>query len=210
MQMQFERNDAAAKSLDGGQWITQSGAYIGTITQTMIGVTDSGAQYVEIAFKGDDGALCFPRLFLTKRDGTDAFGRRILDALMVVCDVKLCEVQTVAVFIRDRTQSSGFRKEMGYRMPALERKRVGLVLQRENREYQGKLTYQMNLLTPFDPQTRKVAKEILEGSAEAKLLDARLKNLKDRDSTGQASAPAQTTAQPPAGHPAASDDIPFN
>ena len=209
MQMQFERNDAAAKSLDGGQWITQSGAYVGTITQTMIGVTDSGAQYVEFAFKDDGGALCFPRLFLTKRDGTDAFGRRILDALMVVCDIKKCDVQSGTVFVRDRTQPTGYRKDAGYRLPALERKRVGFVLQRENREYQGKATYQMNLLTPFDPQTRKVAKEILEEAAEAKLLDARLKNLKDKDSTGQASAPAQTTAQPPAGHPAASEDIPF-
>lgn len=70
----------------------------------------------------------------------------------------------------------------------------------------------MNFLTPFDPQTERVAKEILDGS-EAKLLAERLKNLKDKDSTGQTQQ--QGAQQPPANHPAvdapiADDKIPFD
>ena len=112
------------------------------------------------------------------------------------------------VYTRDRNAQGGFRVDQGYRLPAVEKHHVGLVFQRENRLYNGKPTYQMNLVTPFDPATRKVAKEILNGDAEAKLLDARLKNLKDRDSTGSTGE-----QQPPANHPAvaapADDEIPF-
>ena len=209
MKMSFTRNDASAKSLDGGQWITTSGAFIGTITQAMVGVSDSGTQFVEIAFKDDGGALCFPKLFLAKKDGTEVFGAKILNALMVVCGLDKVDVLEAKVYLRDKNAPNGLRVENGYRMPALEKKHVGIVVQRENRIYQGKKVYQINLLTPFDPQTRKVAKEILENAPEAKLLDARLKTLKDKDSTGQ----AQAAAQPPAGHPATADlpeeDLPF-
>ena len=209
MIMSFTRNDASAKKNDSGRWITQSGAYVGAISQAVVGMTDKGSQFVEIYFKQDGGAFCISRLFLTKKDGGDAFGRQILDALMVVCGVQSCEVQEGTVSVRNNTAPNGFKKEAGYRMPALERKRVGLVLQRENRIYNGKPTYQMNLLTPFDPQTRKVAKEILENAPEAKLLDARLKNLKDRDSTGGATGEQQPSANHPAVAATTDDEIPF-
>lgn len=209
MKMSFTRNDASAKSLDSGQWITTSGAYVGTITQAMVGVSDGGTQFVEIAFKDDGGALCFPKLFLTKKDGTEVFGAKILNALMVVCGLDKVDVVEAKVYLRDKNAPNGLRVENGYRMPALEKKHVGIVVQRENRIYQGKKVYQINLLTPFDPQTHKVAKEILENAPEAKLLDARLKNLKDRDSTGGTTG----EQQPPANHPAVAaptdDEIPF-
>ena len=63
MIMSFTRNDAAAKALDGGTHITQTGAYTGQITQASMGMSDGGAQYLDIAFKADDGRLCFSRLF---------------------------------------------------------------------------------------------------------------------------------------------------
>lgn len=209
MIMSFTRNDAAAKSLDGGTFISQTGAYTGQITQASMGMSDGGAQFLDIAFKADDGRLCFSKLFLSKKDGSEAFGRRILDALLVVCNAQKADVVEGKVFTRDRNAAGGFRVDQGYRLPAVEKHHVGLVFQRENRLYNGKPTYQMNLVTPFDPATRKVAKEILNGDTEAKLLDARLKNLKDRDSTGGATG----EQQPPANHPAVAapmdDDPPF-
>lgn len=208
MIMSFTRNDSAAKALDGGTYITQTGAYTGQITQASMGMSDGGAQYLDIAFKADDGRLCFSRLFLSKKDGSEAFGRRILDALLVVCNAQKADVCEGKVYTRDRNAQGGFRVDQGYRLPAVEKHHVGLVFQRENRLYNGKTSYQMNLVTPFDPTTRKVAKEILNGDAESKLLDARLKNLKDRDSTGSTGE-----QQPPANHPAVSapmdDDPPF-
>lgn len=211
MIMSFTRNDQSARSLDGGTHITKTGAYIGTITQAAIGMSDGGAQFLDIVFKAEDGRACFSRLFLTKRDGTESFGRKILDALLVVVGANQANVVEGKVFTRDRNAPGGYRVEQGYRLPAVEQKKIGLVFQRENREYQGKVSFQMNLLTPFDAASNKVAKEILDGS-EAKLLEERLKNLKDRDSTGQSQS--QGAQQPPAKHPAVdapieSEDIPL-
>lgn len=212
MIMSFARNDQSARSLDGGTYITKSGAYIGKITQAAVGVSDNGAQYIEMAFKENDGRVCFSRLFLTKKDGTESFGRKILDALLVVLNVQKADVVEGKVYTRDSSAAGGYRVDQGYRLPAIEGKPVGVVFQREEREYKGKRTYQMNFLTPFDPQTERVAKEILDGS-EAKLLAERLKNLKDKDSTGQTQQ--QGAQQPPANHPAvdapiADNEIPFD
>ena len=47
MIMSFTRNDAAAKSLDGGTHISQSGAYTGQITQAAMFMSDKGSQYLQ-------------------------------------------------------------------------------------------------------------------------------------------------------------------
>ena len=67
-----------------------------------MGMSDGGAQYLDIAFKADDGRLCFSRLFLSKKDGSEAFGRRILDALLVVCNAQKADVCEGKVYTRDR------------------------------------------------------------------------------------------------------------
>ena len=63
MIMSFTRNDAAAKSLDGGTHISQSGAYTGQITQAAMFMSDKGSQYLHITFKADDGRVCTTPLF---------------------------------------------------------------------------------------------------------------------------------------------------
>lgn len=208
--MHFTRNDNNARTLDSGSTINQTGAYTGMIRQAAIGATNNGAQYIDMTFKADDGRICYPRLFITKNDGSEAFGRKILDALLVVLGQNDADVVEAKVYTKDRNAAGGYRVDQGYRLPAIEGKPVGLLIQRENYEYNGQLKFRLNLITPFDPKTRRVAKEILSNSSEAKLLDERIKNTKDRDDTRQQSTAEQ---QPPAGHPAASapdyDDIPL-
>lgn len=209
MIMSFTRNDDAARKWDGGTQITKTGAYTGAITQAAMCMTDKGAQYLAITFKGDDGRLCFSNLYLTKRDGSESFGRAILDALLTVCGEKQADVVEGKVFTRDRNAAGGVRVDQGYRLPAVEKKHIGLVFQREETEDDtGRTSWHMNLVTPFDPATRRVAKEILNGTTEATLLDNRLKNLKDRKrkpTGGQAPA----ADYPEAATAPAVDDIPF-
>lgn len=209
MIMSFTRNDAAAKSLDGGTHISQSGAYTGQITQAAMFMSDKGSQYLHITFKADDGRVCTTPLFLTKTTGEESFGRKILDALLVVCGAQNAAVTEGKIYIRDRNAPGGMRVDPGYRLPAVESKHIGLVLQRVNKKNRdGSDGYDMMLLTPFDASTRKVAREILDNATEAKLLDQRLKNLKDRDAK-----PVDSSSQPPANHPAVAapmdDDPPF-
>ena len=127
----------------------------------------------------------------------------------MVCGAQSASVTEGKVYIRDRNAPGGMRVDLGYRLLAVERKHIGLVLQRVNKKNRdGSDGYDMMLLTPFDATTRKVAREILDNATEAKLLDQRLKNLKDRDAK-----PADSSSQPPANHPAvaapADDEIPF-
>ena len=210
MIMSFTRNDASAKSNDGGSFITQTGAYTGQITQAAMCMSDKGSQYLKITFKSDDGRFCTFPLFITQNNGEEHYERAILDALLVVCGVQNASVTEGKVYNRDKNAPGGVRVDQGYRFLAIERKHIGLVFQRENRTRDdGSEGFDMRLKTPFDPVTRRVAREILDNAEEAKLLDYRLKNLKDRDvkpASGSAS-------QPPANHPAvaapADDEIPF-
>ena len=202
MMQAFHANQDKAKSVDGASYIRSSGAYVGTLAQVSVNQTKAGATCVEIAFKSDEG-LCFTQLYVRSKDGNDTFSMAIFQALMTVCGVETAPVVPATVFDR-RSQ-----KYQGFRVPALEGKRVGLVLQRENRSYMSdtgeiKDTHQMNLLTPFDPDTRMVAKEIIEGAKEAKLLDQRLKGLKDKDSR---TLPSVSASAAPASPPI--DDVPF-
>lgn len=203
--MHFDRNDQNAATLDGGTSITQTGAYTGTIRQASVGAGASGAQYLDFVFKSDDGRTCNARLYVTKNDGSEAFGRKILDALLVVIGASSADVVEGKVYTRDKNAPGGVRVDQGYRVPAVEGKPVGMLLQRENYTYSGRESYRLNLLTPFDPKTRRVAKEILAGAAEAKLLDLRIASTHDRTAqSAQASAPSTA----PAGG-FTNSDIPF-
>jgi hypothetical protein len=193
--MHFDRNDTNAATLDGGTSITQTGAYTGTIRQASVGAGASGAQYLDFVFKSDDGRTCNVRLYVTKNDGSEAFVRKIFDALLVVIGAQSADVVEGKVYTRDKNAPGGVRVDQGYRVPAVEGKPVGMLLQRENYTYSGRESYRLNLLTPFDPKTRRVAKEILAGAAEAKLLDLRIASTHDRTSqSAQASAPSTAPA----------------
>lgn len=204
--MHFDRNDQNAATLDGGTVISQTGTYTGTIRQAAVGAGSNGAQYLDFIFKSDDGRSCNVRLYVTKNDGTESFGRKIFDALLVVIGAQSADVVEGKVYTRDKNAPGGVRVDQGYRVPTVEGKPVGMLLQRENYLYNGRESYRLNLLTAFDPKTRRVAKEILAGATEAKLLDQRAAATHDRASqSSQASAPSSV----PAGGGFTNDDVPF-
>ena len=197
----FTADTKAAEKVAGFAGIDHGGAYIGTITQAEVADSTSGATFVELAFKASEWTLpnsqpehgekmSFIRLFVTSKSGERTFNADILDALMVVLGIQKADAKPMTVWNRDKT------KRQGYRLPDLEGKQVGLLLQRQNRIYMDqygaeKETYQMNVVTPFDPMTKKCAREILQ-QLEATDVDNRLRNLKDREA--QRHAQAQPTA----------------
>lgn len=199
----YNVNRQAAQKVAGFAGIDSTGKYIGVITQCEIAESKSGATYIELAFKanrwtekiGDEiqperegDKMSFIKLFITSKTGERTFGADILDALMVACHVDSFVTQSMKVYNRDNTS------RQGYRIPALERQLVGLLLQREDRKYVDqygveKEAFQMNIITPFDQATGKCAKEIIEGS-EAKIVDNKLRSLKDKPAK-----PLQNAAQ---------------
>ena len=195
----FTMNRQAAEKVAGFNGIDKSGMYVGTLTQVEVADSKMGATYVEFAFKALRWTECgsseeergekmaFIKLFITSRAGDRVFGADIMDALLAVLNIQNAEARQCIVYNRDGT------KHPGYRIAELEKQTVGLLLQRENREYevdgQIKTGYQMNILTPFDPVTSRIAKEVLN-NLPAKALEGKFKNLKDKEAKPIAPTPA--------------------
>lgn len=210
----FTMNRKSAEKVAGFNGIDKSGKYVGTLTQVEVAESKGGATYVELAFKALRWTECgeteeergekmaFIRLYVSSRNGDRTFGADIMDALLAVLKLENVEATPATVYNRDGT------KRPGYRIGALEDKTVGLLLQRENREYESegqiKTTYQMNIVTPFHQVTGQNAKEVLN-NFEAKAVESKFKNLKDKE--------AKPIAQPATvSHPyddAPLDDNPF-
>lgn len=199
----FTRNDDAARHADSPAGISKSGAYTGTITQCAVFETQNKATGVELAFKTDEGVMCFTTLYILSKTGERTFNHDIFDALMTVANVEQAPVVQMKVYERDgKVSTTKF-----HRVPALERVHIGLILQRENYvNLQGRPSYRMNVVTAFDPQTKRLAKEILAGEIEPKLFAERLRNLKDRDAKPSTTAQTQAPDMPP--EPPA-EDYPF-
>ena len=197
----FTMNREAAEKVAGFNGIDTSGKYIGTLTQVEVAESKSGATYVEFAFKAlrwiecgktteEQGQkLAFIRLFVSSRTGERTFGADIMDALLAVLKIQNVEAKPAMVFNKDNS------KRQGYRIAALENQTVGLLLQRENREWENegqiKHTFQMNIITPFNVVTGQNAKELLN-NLEPTVVESKLKSLKDKEAKPIA-APVQSS-----------------
>ena len=186
----FTMNREAAEKVAGFNGIDKSGKYVGTLTQVEVAESKGGATYVEFAFKALRWTECgeteeergekmaFIRLFVSSRTGDRTFGADIMDALLAVLKLQNVEATPCKVYNRDNTT------RQGYRIKDLEKQTVGLLLQRENREYESegqiKHTYQMNIITPFNAVTGQNAKETLN-NIEAKMVESKFKGLKDKE-----------------------------
>lgn len=216
-------NVKAARSVGGASFITTSGAYVGTITAARIYESKSGAEMLDIDFESNEGERAHMSMCIYDKEGKETFSRAILDSLMTVCRVRSLKAE------QRRFKDRQGNEQVGYFFVDLMNKPLGLVIQAGPEEYnvngEVKTMIRLNLLTPFDARTRQNAAEILD-QAEAKAVDAKLKNLKDKplkklvaqSSNGfesapaprnsYASAPAQVPPAPPAGD-FSPDEIPF-
>lgn len=186
----FTMNRECAEKVAGFNGIDKSGKYVGLLTQVEVAESKAGATYVEFAFKALRWTECgsteeergekmaFIKLYVSSRTGERTFGADVMDALLAVLKLDHAEATPATVYNRDGS------KRQGYRIGALEKMTVGFLLQRENREYeqdgQIKHSYQMNIITPFDPVTGRNAKEVLN-NLDAKAVESKFKNLKDRE-----------------------------
>lgn len=205
----FFRNSDAAKKVASSNFVTKSGAYEGRIAQASLRESPGGATGLDIVFKTTDGANAFLTLWIIAKDGSRTFQNDIFDAILAVLGLESVEAKAGNVFGRKG------EKAQGYRLFDIENKPLGLVIQRAQRFYvdqqtgEERETYTLNILTPFDPATRKVAKEILDGE-EAKRLDGIVATLKDKPGKHVAgTSAAYTEADVPPKSDVHDDDIPF-
>lgn len=210
----INQNRESALKADRGNAIAQTGAYAVKVLQAEIAKTPNGAQFIELYVEDTQtGSRCFTRFYMTKNDGTEAFGASIFNAMLVCANVKQCTPT------RGKVWDARMQVKPGetYVLPEIVNQRVGLLLRRRNRSYIGTdgmqhNTYNMDVVTTFNAQSNLTASEIIKGITTPRSLEQRLAQTLAADAK-EASAPAEPARQSaPAAAPAATmanDDVPF-
>lgn len=223
LRTEFTLDVKSACSVGGSSFITTSGAYIGTITAARTYEAKSGAQMLNIDFESVDLERAHIQMNLFDKEGNETFNYKIFNSLMYVCRAKSSRAE------QRRYKDRQGNEQVGLFIPEIMGKTVGLLIQAGPEEYklngEIKTMIRLNLLTPFDPNTRQTANE-LHHKLEAKAVDAKLKNLKDKPlkklavqtSNDFESAPAPRGGYEPAPAPIpqaapagdfSPDDVPF-
>lgn len=170
----FTFNADAAARQDAPRSIVKSGAYIGKIIQAEMYESKQGAQMLELGFVTAESharlGMC-----LVKADGEETFQVGLLQSLMGLVGAQ--NATHVAGKVRDRDGSI----RDGFRVPTLENKTVGIVLQREDDLYQTangeyKEYFAMRIVAFYDAVTMQTYHE-KAGGKEAKKTQERIDKL---------------------------------
>ena len=207
---------AAASYGKGSSFISDSGAYVGTLIRAADAVSAKGTQGVDLMFRTNSGDTAdYITIWHTKADGERLSGFEAINALMTCLKLRGAKKGQHNTEKWNKATKSYEKIQMeGY--PDFCNKPLGIVLQatlesdQNGADRQGK-----QIIGFFDPATRLTAAEILNKATKAEALDKQLEYLlrvpvKDLRKGG--SRPATSKSQSaPAGNGFADfdDDIPF-
>lgn len=210
----YQRDDQLATQAEGrvGARIETSGAYTGRFTLAKERTARTGAKGIEFTFESDEGQIArYLTLWLTRASGERMdYGYGLLSALMVILGLKQVESKPAVIdeWQPDTNQWLPTQVEV---FEALMNKPIGVLLQREEREWEGRVQVGMRLVEFFDPRDRRTAGEILANVQKPQSLERLIASL--RPSVMRSTAPVPVA---PAGAATASglaefaeDDIPF-
>ena len=210
----YTRDDQLAvqpESNSGGK-IETSGAYIGRLTQAKERTAKTGTRGIEFTFEADDGRMArYLTLWVARANGEKIeYPYSLLSALMACLDVK--KVDSVAALADEWNAATGtWAPTEAQVFPELLNKAIGVLLQREEREWEGKTYVSMRIVQFFDPSDRSTPAEIISGKRSGQALEKLVANL--RESVVRADAPP-TGAAPVGAEPGNfaaidDDDVPF-
>ena len=172
MARDYTLNATAAKEANsGGKRITEPGAYTGTFRAAWYEVNGNGTESVGLFFLSDQGQEAGPLMLYThngKGDELPSF--KTLNALMACLKLRKLEVKPGRVKFYDHDSRSDVERDKET-YPAIVGKRIGIVLQGEEQEYQGELKKRLQLVAAFCPETRRMAAEIIDSKPTAEALD---------------------------------------
>lgn len=176
-------DESKAKNADGSNFITQSGKYIVAIVQARMWESRNGATMLELLLKElTGGAFCWLPVCLLSRDGQPTIDYNKIQSLMGLLGVAELAPVASQVVTRNNERVDGFR------CMAIEKKAIGIVLQRLNDVYKDSNTgemrerHPMRLVSFFDAQTEKTFSETKTGK-EAKRIAERVGNLSEASNT---------------------------
>lgn len=210
----YQRDDQLAIQAEGkfGGRIETSGAYTGRFTLAKERIARTGAKGIEFTFESDEGQIArYLTLWVARANGERIeYGYGLLSALMTCLGLESIESRpdTLDEWHADTAQWLPAQVEV---FEPLMNKPIGVLLQREERVWEGRTQVGMKIVEFFDPRDRRTAAEILNNERQAQSLDRLAANLRER---------VVRTYTPPPGTPAgaagggglvdiADDDIPF-
>lgn len=205
MSFKLDKNSAIQGS-GGSSRIDETGAYVGKFTQAYEFETSKGSRGIEMSFESETGQTARVTIFTHGQDGKETFGIKQINAIMACLSLRELASEPGTITRYDFSSGSNI-KETAETFPALCRKPIGLLLQKEHyTSSKGTDAFRINLTAPFHAETRCTAAEILE-NLPAVSLEKMIANLRDKD---------QRTKKAPSSSPAAAsagsdldDDIPF-
>lgn len=210
----YQRDDQLAVQAEGrfGGRIETSGAYTGRLTLAKERTARTGTKGIEFTFESDDGQIARYLTLWVARDNGERieYGYGLLSALMTCLGLDAIESKpdTLDEWQADSGQWLPAQVEV---FESLMHKPIGVLLQREERVWEGRTQVGMKIVEFFDPRDRRTAAEILDDERQAQSLDRLVANLRER---------VVRAYTPPAGAAAAAavggglvdladDDIPF-
>lgn len=215
----YTRDDqlAVQPETNVGSRIETSGAYVGHFTLAKEKTAKTGTKGIEFNFEAEDGRVArYLSLWLTRANGEKIeYPYSLLSALMACLNVKNIASEAATIDEWDAAASTMMPTE-AQTFPELMNKPIGVLLQREERLWEGKTYISMRIAQFFDPSDRSTPAEILGGNRAGHALDKLIGNLREsvvrNDAPPADALPNNGTSSVGNANPFAAideDDVPF-
>lgn len=207
----YDLNPAAAKAADGGNYINETGKYVGVFTRAEAVTSNQKTDGIEFTFKANNGATAdFLQLWTHREDGTELSALKTVNALMTCMKVKQIAPKPGQVEKYDQATKQR-TKQNATVYPELQGKPIGILLQKVWRADKPD-KYKFEIAGVFDAQTELTASEILDRATTPERLARMVAGLHDKHEkprSGSAPAPAASNGGGGGNFGDFDDDIPF-
>lgn len=186
-------DDNSVKKADSSGGITGKGMYFGTFTKVELIEAQTKTLGVEFDFKTNDGIeVKGMKFWIQKNDGTKIFGLDKLMALASLLGVGNLKPTPQKRLKYDYDIKAEITKDVQCFIE-LENKPIGILLFKEEYEWEGAVKFKMSIDMFFDANTKQNAKEKIE-KEQPQIVERRLKTLKDKLLAPQTNSTSQTTS----------------
>ena len=208
MSRTYTLDTEAAKGADSGQYISETGKYVGTFTRAEEVSSRQGTEGVEFAFKSSAGATAdFLTLWTFNSEGKELPSFKTLNAIMTC--VKARSISPKQEQVEKYDSGSGQRKKVTATVyPELMNKPIGILLQKVWRADKPD-KYKFEIAGVFDAATELTASEILAKKTEPSRLAQMVSALKDKHESPRGGQGQHATSQAAPDAWDEEQDIPF-
>ena len=209
----YTLDTGAAKNAESiGKYIRETGKYTGKFTRAELMISEKkGSRGIEFDFLSDEGKECTLQIWTHSGTGDAYSGINMVNAIMTCLSLRGIQPKQMPVDKYDYDAKQKVRVNV-QAFPDLMGKHIGLLLQKEISEYNGKDKVKMLIFAAFHPQSGKTASEIIDKVGQPMAVDKLLSGLRDKDSRGKGGARQPSNATNYSQNHASADfddDLPF-